>query len=281
MHHIQRNTLAILTLIFLAAQARAQSTDFTLRSAGGNISRPVAFKRPQPIRHETSFGLRLNTDGWSAFIDRGNIQSNEGKQRDQFYNVRVFTLELAEHKDPKEEKRAISEQTTGGGSDKTKPFIFGKINNFYALKLGVSDRHLIAGKPEQGTVSIHWVNTGGFALGMEKPYYLDGFVQDNTGTFSQETFKYTDGTKGSFLNPANIRGGAGFAKGLNEITFVPGIYAKTGLHFDFSNSRYRAMALETGISAEYYSKPIIIMAGQDAKPYFVNLYVAFQLGWRK
>jgi hypothetical protein len=169
----------------------------------------------------------------------------------------------------------------GSGSQKSKPFIFGKVNNFYALKLGYGIRKMIAGKPEPGTVSIHWVNLGGLSLGMEKPYYLDGYVsENNTGFVVPATFKYTDDTKQSFLNEQYIRGSAGFQKGLNEIAFVPGLHAKSALHFDFSTVRRTAMAVETGIGVEYYTRDIKLMANQDSKPYFVNLFASFQFGRR-
>ncbi len=73
------------------------------------------------------------------------------------------------------------------------------------------------------------------------------------GTLVPATFKYTDETKESFLNAQYIRGGAGFQNGLNEIQFVPGVHAKTALHFDFAASRHTLMAVETGIGAEYYT----------------------------
>ncbi len=246
-----------------------------------NISQRLpAPKKPKPIRTELSVGGRLTTDGWSAFIDKGYVRSQDAKQRDQFHDVRLFQLEFSEHKDPKEVKHALSDQGSGG-AQKTKPFIFGKINNFYALKLGYGLRKMIAGKPEPGTVSIHWVMLGGLSLGLEKPYYLDGYVpQDNNGTLAPATFKYTDETKESFLNEQYIRGGAGFQKGLGEIQYIPGIHAKTALHFDFAASKHNLMAVETGIGAEYYSRAIQLMANQEAKPYFVNLFASFQFGRR-
>ncbi len=275
MRQLSGKLFITIMLSLTAAGAGAQ----TFSSTGGAI-KPPAIKKPKPIRTETSFGLRLNSDGWSAFADRGTVKSGETKLRDQFYNVPFFQLELSEHKNQKEVKRSVSEQPTGG-SDKTKPFIYGKVNNFYTLKLGYGLRRMIAGKPEEGTVSIHWVYSGGLSLGMEKPYYLDGYVEQDNGTRNAAIFKYTDETKLSFLRPEDIRGSAGFAKGLNEIGFVPGIHAKTALHFDFASSRYTVMAVETGINAEYYSRPITIMANQDAKPYFVNLFASFQFGYRK
>ena len=237
-----------------------------------------ALKKMKPIHSELSAGFRLNTNGWSLFVDKGYVKSNETKFRDQFHDIRLFQVELSEHKDPKEIKYSNNNQS----GQNSRPLIYGKINNFYALKLGYGMRKMIAGKPEPGSVSVHWVYAGGFSLGMEKPYYVDGFVQqDNQGSLVPATFKYSDATKESFLNERYINGGAGFSKGLGEIQYIPGIHAKTAMHFDFAASRKVVMAVETGISAEYYSRAIEIMANQDAKPYLVNLFASFQFGGRK
>jgi hypothetical protein len=244
-------------------------------------NRPLTslIKKPKPIRTELGAGFRLNTDGWSVFAEKGYVRSQETKFSDQFHDMRLYQVELSEHKDPKEIKHSMTDQGSGG-AQKTKPFIFGKINNFYALKLGYGLRKMIAGKPEPGTVSIHWVYLGGFTLGMEKPYYLDGYVAQDNFTLVPATFKYTDETKESFLNERYIQGSAGFQKGLNEIQFVPGLHAKTALHFDFASTRRSAMAVEAGVNAEYYARPIHLMANQEAKPYFVNLFASFQFGRR-
>lgn len=260
----------VLALSAMSQAAEAQKT---------SVAAPV--KKPKPIRSEISAGFRLNSDGWSGFIDRGIVKSKETKYSDLFHNIRLYQVELSEHKDPKEIKRAITDQSTSGGSQKSKPFVFGKINNFYTLKLGYGIRKMIAGKPEPGTVSIHLVVLGGLALGMEKPYYVDGYIpQDNFGTLVPATFKYTDSTKSSFLNEQYLQGSAGFAKGLGEIQFVPGLHFKTALHFDFAASRHTVLAVETGINLEYYTKSIQIMANQDGKAFFGNLFASFQFGRR-
>jgi hypothetical protein len=271
-----RTTLYIGSLITALSLMTQSASAQTISPLG------TAAKKPKPVRSEISAGFRLNTDGWSIFVDKGYVRSNETKLRDQFYNIRLFQVEVEEHKDAKEIKRSLNDQTPSGGTQKTKPFIFGKINNFYALKLGYGVRRMIAGKPEPGTVSIHLVAAGGLSLGMEKPYYVDGYVpQDNFGTLVPATFKYTDSTKEAFLTERYIRGGAGFTKGLGEMQFVPGIHFKTALHFDFAANRHTVMAVETGVNFEYYTRAIQLMANQDAKPYFGNLFASFQFGKRK
>jgi len=236
-------------------------------------------KKPKPITKEFSGGVRLNTDGWSVFVDKGWVKSEDSRNADKFYNVRIAQIELSEHKHVKELKTTNPNPVIN--NEKPKPYIYGKINNFYTLKLGYGNRKMIAGKPEQGTVAIHWVYMGGLSLGMLKPYYLDAYVMpDNPRRLKKESIKYSEETKQSFLGQQYIVGSSGWSKGLNEIKYVPGIQAKTGLHFDFAASRKTKLAIEVGVSAELYTQKIEILANQDAYPYLFNGYVSLQFGKR-
>jgi hypothetical protein len=270
--------IAVLCVGQATAQTAIRSND-TTQKGPARIVPPVKPKRPKPIHTEFSVGLRLNTDGWSIFADRGTVKSQD-KYSDLFYDVKLMQVEFTEHKHPMETKRSNTVSPPNG--DNARPFIFGKINNFYALKLGYGRRKMIAGKPEQGNISIHWVYAGGLTLGLLKPYYIDAYVPiDNSGTLSQETIKYSDSTKGPFLTKPNIMGSAGFMKGLGETQIVPGIHLKTALHFDFAASKRGKVAIETGVNAEFYSKKIEIMANQEARAYLVNVYASIQFGRRK
>lgn len=229
-------------------------------------------KRPKPIRTEFSGGLRLNTDGWSIFFDRGKVKTDDERHSDMFHDVILWQVEFSEKKDPKEYKTTNSNLDPYSGSKPT-PFIFGKINNFYALKLGIGKRKMIAGKPESGTISIHWVYEGGLSIGMLKPYYIKVYNENNP-------IKYTDEKRDEFLAQNSIIGAAGFREGLHEIKFVPGLHVKTALHFDFAGNRKTVLAIETGINAEIYSQAIPLMVNQTAKPYFLNIFASFQFGKR-
>jgi len=235
------------------------------------IKKPLV-KKIKPITREFSGGVRLGTDGWSIFVDRGSVRSEDTKHSDMFYTVRIWQIELSEKKDPKEYKSTNANLDPYAGVKST-PFIFGKINNFYSLKFGYGNRKMIAGKPDPGTVSIHWLYVGGLALGMLKPYYIKTDNEANP-------IKYSDSTKDAFLSETNIIGSAGFGQGLSEIKFIPGIHAKTALHFDFAANRKTVLAIETGVSAELYTKSIQLMARRDAVPYFFNFYASFQFGKR-
>ena len=245
----------------------ADYTDTVKKHTPNNIHQPP--KGPKAIKHEMSLGFRLNTDGWSGYTNFGKVKALDSKRSDMFYKVSLFQLELSEKKDPKEEKLTV--QSTSSGT--TGKYIYGKINNFYALKLGAGFMKLIAGKPDPGAVSIHWLNVIGVSLGMLKPYYINTLSDPNA-------IKYSPSTESNFLNQQVIESSAGFSKGLGEMKFIPGAHFKSGLHFDFSTNRKNVIAAEAGVNVEYYSQAIALMANQAGTPYFVDLYVALQFGRR-
>ncbi|PQJ12420.1 hypothetical protein CJD36_001325 [Flavipsychrobacter stenotrophus] len=232
-------------------------------------AKPRPIKLPKPIRNELSFGLRVNTNGWSVYTDYGRAKTNDMKRVDMFHNVLYLQTEFTEKKDPKEEK--VKSQTISNRSSST--YIYGKVNNFYALKIGLGYRKLIAGKPDPGCVAIHWATTGGFALGLLKPYYI-------TLVGGSQSIKYTDINQSDFLDERIIQGNSGFSKGMNEIQFVPGGHLKSALHFDFSANRKNVIGVEAGVNAEFYSTPVMLMANQKPTSAFYDLFVSFQFGRR-
>ncbi|MCB0700728.1 MAG: hypothetical protein KDC11_12790, partial [Chitinophagaceae bacterium] len=199
----------VLILTDTAASAQIDSLAMAKRRA-----------RPKPIKKEFSVGFRVNTDGWGIFVDRGAVK-DPGRNTDYFYDTKLFQIEFSEKKHPQETKRT---NITGAATENVKPFIFGKINNFYTLKFGYGRRKMIAGKPDPGSVSIHWVYMGGISLGLEKPYYYEAYYSKAGGPLTRETVRYTDSTK-VILSPnidsAAIVGSAGFTKGIGELKIVP------------------------------------------------------------
>ncbi len=234
------------------------------------VAHKVLNKGPKPITHEASVGVRLNTDGWSAYTDIGKVKTADTKHSDMFYNVRFWQFEFTEKKNPREEKSTSDNNAASSG---TSTYIYGKINNFYAFKLGYGFRRMLVGKPDPGTVSIHWVNVIGASIGLLKPYYLNVYSDPSP-------IKYSPANAAAFLDQQLIEGSAGFGKGLSEITVIPGIHFKSALHFDFSANRKNVIGFETGVNVEYYAQSIALMANQSATNYFLDLFLAFQFGRR-
>lgn len=233
---------------------------------------PPKIKGPKVLTTELSAGVRLSTNGYSFLVDNGYIRSERFGQRnyDRFYDVRLFTFEVGEKLHAKEIKS--SSGGLPGMMFQPSTYVLGKINNFYQVKLGYGRRQMIAGKPDPGTISMHWVYVGGFAAGLLKPYYI------NLGGYGE--VKYSDSLVPDFVSPGLIIGKAPFSKGLDELKFVPGAFARTGLHLDFSTRRKFLIALEIGANGEIYTQKIPQMVGQDPKLYFLNFYASLQLGKR-
>ena len=250
----------------LQAQTVTYSSDSTktLIKPVITYAKPAVLKASKPIKHEFSMGFRLNTDGWGIFADYGKVKARDLKRSDMFHDIMFLQLEFGETKNAKEQK-------IRGATNK---YIYGKVNNLYALKAGVGFQKMIAGKPDPGSVSIHWVNTVSFSLGLLKPYYL------NVYSSVDPTIKYTDINHGDFLNKYSIKGSAGFSKGLDEVVFVLGGQIRSAIHIDFSPDKSHVLSVETGVKAEFYSQEILLMADQKPTSAFYNLFIAFQFGKR-
>lgn len=237
---------------------------------------PPKQKNTSTLRSEISGGIRLNTDGWAVFIDYGMLYGSDRFGRgnaDKFYHLRLIQLELSEKMHPKE-----IGSTSSIGSPNLSPntYKLGKANNFYQAKLSYGGRYMLAGKPDSKTVSMHLVYLGGFSAGFLKPYYVNAHGKGN--------IKYGTGqTEDSltFIDSRLIQGRSGVLVGLNEIKFVTGFSAKLGLHFDYATMRQHKYAIEVGISADYYSKPIFQMVEQKPRSFFTNLYIALQFGKKR
>lgn len=271
--------ISLLATAFLSlpATGRAQSvvTD-SVRIITPPKPKPVAKRppRPKPINREFSGGIQINSDGYSVLLERGAVRTEEsGEKANMFYDVRSFSLEFTEHFSPNELKSSSSSDPNQGS--RSQGYTYGKAANFYAVKLGANFRKMIAGKPESGTVSIHWVNGGGLAVGLVKPYYVTGNFASGNGPI-----KYEPSTANDFLDAARVTGKGPFAEGLKEIKINPGVHLKSALRFDFANNKKRLTALETGVAAEYYFQPVEIMATKKAQSLFLNVYAAFHFGKR-
>ncbi|MBS1739081.1 MAG: hypothetical protein JST88_00935 [Bacteroidetes bacterium] len=279
-----RNYFFPFLLMLMSGNAWAQQNNLknAISSTPVSILHPKVqkIKKPKPISQEWTLGGGINTDGWHVQFNKGKVKPVDEKLSDRFYNIKFWQVEISEHKHPKEIKgKSIGPTQT---NDKAKPYIYGKINNFYDLKLGYGFRKMIAGKPEQGDISVHWLYAGGLSIGLLKPYYIDAYVlRDNPRRIVRDNIKYSEEYSESFTDQTKIVGSSGWTTGLGETKIIPGLYAKTAVQFDFAASNRSKLALEIGVNAELYAKKIALMVDQPAYPYFLNAYVALTFGRRK
>ena len=204
-------------------------------------------------------GIKLSSDGYGGFLEIGRAQSVK--------KALLFQLDISERKHPKEEKQ-FSQSSNAG------PFIYGKINYFYPVKLGVQQQFLLGNKGNKNGVSVSGNVGGGISIGLLRPYLL-GY--DSAGI---QVFKGLADDSTRFLTEDPISG-PNFGTGFNKLKVTPGAYAKAGLRFDYGKYNEMINALEVGLVSEFYSKAIPQMAFTKHEKFFFSAYVTIMFGKRK
>ncbi len=206
------------------------------------------------------FGAKLINDGYGAFFELGRASSVKKST--------LYQLEISERKHIKEDKES-------NPFINSVPFIYGKQNFFYPVKLGVQQQVLLGNKSNKNGVSITANYGGGLSLGLLRPYYLQ--VQKGNDLVY---VKYNSPDSALFLD-GPIYSGPTLGKGWSDLTVTPGAYAKTSVRFDYGSYNEIVSAIEVGLSAEYYSKKIPILLKATQRQFFFSGYVAFVFGKRK
>ncbi len=207
-----------------------------------------------------AFGAKLISDGYGVFFELGRASSVKKSL--------LYQLEISERKHIKEEK--LSSYFAN-----SVPYIYGKENFFYPVKLGVQQQILLGNKSNKNGVSVTGNYGGGITAGLLRPYYVQAQQGNNINYI-----KYQSADSIDFLN-ARIYGGPTLGKGWSDMTVVPGLYAKAAVRFDYGSYNEVLSALEVGISGEYYSKKIPQLVNNKEKQFFFSGYVSILFGKRK
>jgi len=213
---------------------------------------------------QSAFSFALRNDGFSLGYEHGKYKKINA--------TKLWWFNFGERYHPKEEKLIQS----ANGFQVGNPYKYGKENNFYFLNIGLGKQVLLGSKSAKNGVAVSAIYGGGLSLGMLKPYYLE--VISNTGT--QENIKFEDDPN-RFLDPDYILGSAPFGKGFGEIKFIPGVFAKGAIRFDYGRYNDLLSAIELGFSAEYYTQTMPIMLLNKEKKFFLNGHIAILFGTRK
>jgi hypothetical protein len=258
------NKLFLITLLsFAVSISFAQKNKKERREANRNRINALIKQEEDGIiayRKSNAYGGKLINDGYGIFLEIGRAKSLK--------KATLFQLELSERKHAKEEKQSnlFPNYST--------PFIFGKQNFFYPIKLGIQQQVLFGNKSNKNGVSVTGNYGGGIIAGLLRPYY----VQSGT---SGKYIKYESADSAEFLDQIVIVAGPGFNKGWSDVKVSPGLYAKTALRFDYGSYNEMISAIEVGISGEIYTQKIPIMVHSTAKQFFFTGYVAIMFGRRK
>lgn len=210
-------------------------------------------------RNEKSFGILLNSNGFGCSYRDGKWKNDRDRK--------LFEIDFNYVQHPKEIKFPyITYYNTGS-------YVYGKTNIMFSFRGGPGFQHEMFQKTDKGGISIRYFYGYGPALAIYKPIYYDIYVFSGQEIVGKESKKFDVN-----LQHAEIIGRSSFFKGIDETQFVPGLYAKSGISFEYSKQDKILHALELGIAMEIYPKRIPIMY-LDKNPFaFFSFFVSYRFG---
>jgi len=232
-------------------------------------------------RNEWSIAAMLNSNGFGFNYRYG--------QRIDAANKRLFEVDFAYMKDPKEQKSL-------GRSETGSKYVDGKKNLAFDFRFGYGKQHELFRKHDLGGIAIRYFYNFGPSLVLLKPIYYNvgesvpvyGFGGALLG-YSWEPLPPAKKYDSNWYSKNYYIGNrASFFKGFDELQPVPGAFAKFGFNFEFGKEDRIIHALEAGLIAEGFIKKVEIMdfTNPDAnlKKYaqnrqlFLTLFVSYRFG---
>jgi len=213
-------------------------------------------------RKERSGFLMVHSGGFG-------LGYRSGKHKTYFRKF-MWEVEGLNLKHPKEYKVSSYYQNS-------KNFSYGKLNNFFAVRGGVGQQHILNGKPYWGGVELRLFYFGGLSLGIAKPIYLYIVKFDET---TGQSYLELERFDPDLHYVTDIFGKGPFFKGFNKMGFYPGIYAKIGLSFEYGAEDTFLKSLECGVFADCFYRNVPIMAYQKNQFLFTNVYLSLHFGKR-
>jgi len=227
-------------------------------------------------RNEWSIAAMLNSNGFGA-------NYRYGKRLDAA-NKRLFEVDFAYMKDPKEQKSYALISYYGSSPSR---YVHGKKNLAFDFRFGYGKQHEIYRKHDLGGIAIRYFYNFGPSVVLLKPIYYDvarPLIEGYEKLPEPEKFDPERETKDNI----RIISRASFFKGFDEIRPLPGAFIKFGFNFDFGKQDRIVHALETGIIAEGFIKKVEIMdftyRGAEPKDvaknqqFFLTLFVSYRFG---
>ncbi len=209
-------------------------------------------------RNEGAFGIFAHSRGFGINYMRSKHITGTRKK--------LFEIEALNMNHPKEIK-------ISNGSDNSKRFKYGKLNNIFLLRAGIGYQTTIFKKADRKSVEIRTAYFVGANITFAKPTYVLVYRENARGKY-QESVKY-DPDKYTL---DSIAGKGPLIDGLGELKIYPGLYAKANLSFEYAPYSNKVKAIETGIIFDFYPKALPIMARNPAENFIITVYIGFVFG---
>ncbi|MBN2349954.1 MAG: hypothetical protein JXJ22_14025 [Bacteroidales bacterium] len=213
-------------------------------------------------RNERTYAFLLNSNGIA-----GNFRF--ARRMDAFKKT-LYEVDFAHVKHSKEIKLTNT-------SYPTRSFVYGKVNQVFFLRGGFGLQKELFRKFDRGGISIRYFYNIGPSLSLLKPIYYE-VLYYNSNPLEANELRIEKFEVGQHTTTGYIQGKASFFKGFNEISVVPGGYAKLGVTFEFSKFDEIFHSLEAGVIFDTFLKDIPIMAVEKNNQFFFTLFISYRFG---
>jgi len=241
-----------LTLIFLICSALT-------------VSALAQTKDSYDYNSEFTWGINKNTSGG---LIGGFIFKKARKINDNL--LESYGLEIMNVKHPQEVRR--NAEATGN------PFIYGKSNYLYALRIQYGRDLIVFKKAPQQGVEIKLVTAVGPSIGILAPYYIERKI-------TPDNFYITVNEQYDPNNPYhtfdNILGTGNLFQGIGNSKIEMGANAKVGFNFELGTVKQQVTGFEVGFLVDAYINKIILMPTSFNRSVFPTLYFTLFYGSRK
>ena len=225
------------------------------------------------LKHQLAIGGRLNSNGWT-----GNLQYLKRINKVQSHLLQLSFSEIKHEKQIKQQKTQPAYAHLGEPT----PFIYGKVNNVYALQLGYGRERLLLPGIVENNLSVSLRYNAGISLALLKPYYLRLIDIDRTNVDDKGSLllqQYADDSE-LFLNEQYIMGASEWRRGLNETKLTPGVYAEAAFAIEPAKNKFFVQTITLGANIAYYTKALPIMAELKATTLQTCVFAGLNLGKR-
>ena len=221
--------------------------------------------------HEYSFELKLHTFGMSAGFNRGKLRT--------YYRTDFHHFDIGVIRSPKEKKGNLI--TTSLNFQNR--YVYGKANHFFPVRAGRGMTIYLSEKDIDRGLAIGYTLSGGFTMGVLKPYYLWVKNANEDTQLKAELLKYDGKNADVFTNQDLIFDKASFLKGITELKMIPGIHFNAAVHYGIKAYEKSVLAFETGIMLDVFIAKVPLMVETEDfrnSRFFVNVFFNVQLGKR-
>jgi hypothetical protein len=164
------------------------------------------------------------------------------------------------------------------GFENASPFIYGKINNLYSVKIMTGFQNTLGDREDASSIKISYNYRIGGSAGFLKPVYI-GLVKykpDNDLNYEVQEVRYDP----EIHHRDSVHHTSGFKTGIEKTMVIPGISAATGLVFEWGKNFNRFNQLEIGVAVDYFPTQVPFFAYIEKEKLFANLYLHYSLGKR-